>query len=288
MWATNSVTIGDAGKGTLTLAEGGRINPRNRLLTTWITLADSAESSGVLNIGGGGAPGEITKARITFGEGDGRLVFDHTDTQYQFGSVDTVPILVSAQPGKGLIEHVGGTTYLLADGSDFSGETVVRGGTLFVEYVLGGTVTVKDGGTLAGGLARCGQHGCGGRRRPRAGQLCRGRRIVVDGDLISRSGGTLHFTVGRPGTWEDPLDGVSGRLIVTGDVTLDGTLNVSQSGRPDQDGTIGLGYYRLMTYDGELIDNGLRIWVVSRSGRRRPGVDLPPRSCGLVYRKCRR
>lgn len=252
VWTATDLVIGAAGEGTLTLAEGGR------LASTWIKLADSAGSFGVLNIGGGGAPGEFTRAsEITFGEGDGRLVFDHTGTQYEFGSMVTAPTLVSAQPGKGRIEHVGGTTHLLSDGTSFSGVTVVSGGTLFVDNVLGGTVTVKDGGTLAGFWGSVGSTVVedGGVLAP--GNAAGAGALIVDGDLTLTSGGALHFTVGRPGTWEDPLDGVSGRLIVTGDVTLDGTLNVAQSGRPDQDGTMGLGYYRLMTYDGKLTDNGL-------------------------------
>src|SRR5699024_10581741 len=81
--------------------------------------------------------------------------------------------------------------------------------------------------------------------------------LMVD-SLVLSDGSILDYEIGSPGTAVNPAAGVSDRIDVTGDLTLDGTLNLTQSA-DSADGNAGFGYYRLLTYGGTLTDNGLDI-----------------------------
>lgn len=126
---------------------------------------------------------------------------------------------------------------LLVDGLFPVSFTVNNGATLGGSGTVG-TSTVADGGILAPG----GSIGT----------------LTVHGDLSLSSGSILNYELGSPGVSGKPTAGVSDRIDVTNSLTLDGTLNLSQSS-DSSDGTVGLGYYRLMTYGGELTDNGLTL-----------------------------
>ncbi|WP_292330060.1 hypothetical protein, partial [Mesorhizobium sp.] len=58
----------------------------------------------------------------------------------------------------------------------------------------------------------------------------------------------LDYELGTPGTVGS---GVNDLIVVNGDLTLDGTLNITDVGG------FGPGVYRLMNYGGALTDNGL-------------------------------
>lgn len=94
-------------------------------------------SSGVLQLGDGGATGTI--------QGDvaveGVLAFNRSN-EITFGGVIS---------GAGRVRQIGaGVTTLSADSSGFGGRSEVRGGALAVDGVLGGIVEVFDGGRLTG------------------------------------------------------------------------------------------------------------------------------------------
>jgi len=103
---------------------------------------------------------------------------------------------------------------------------VAAGGTLGGSGAIGGTVTVDAGGTLAGIQGQ----------------------ILTMGALTLNAGSNTNASLGVPGA--TPL------FNVTGNLTLGGTLNVSDLGG------FGAGIYRLMDYGGVLTNNGLTIGAI--------------------------
>lgn len=121
--------IGSTGSGTLTLNKGAT------LIAPTLTIAANATSTGVLNIGS--AKGETAVAGGNFdvdslvfgggiGNGDGTLVFNHTDDNLQFRSEIV---------GQGKIELYSGTTRFTANNTlrYFAGEMNVHGGVLAID-----------------------------------------------------------------------------------------------------------------------------------------------------------
>ncbi|WP_043694025.1 autotransporter-associated beta strand repeat-containing protein [Luteibacter sp. 9133] len=100
--------------------------------------------------------------------------------------------------------------------------TVASGATLGGKGIIGGSVTVSDGATLAPGSS--GAIGT----------------LTVNGNLSLSSGSRLDYGLG------DFVD-------VKGNLTLDGTLG----GSPASGSATGPGVYRLMSYGGSLVNNGL-------------------------------
>jgi T5SS/PEP-CTERM-associated repeat protein len=140
---TNSDTlaVGQYGTGTLTIANGGAVSTASGM-----QIAALAGSTGTLNIGAASglaaaAPGTLTTPSITFGGGTGRIVFNHTASNYNFA-----PII----SGAGAVTVENGTTILAATNT-YSGATTVNGGTLAVNGTIASSaVTVNNGGTLGG------------------------------------------------------------------------------------------------------------------------------------------
>jgi fibronectin-binding autotransporter adhesin len=258
VWTGDSIiAVGVLGKGTLTLSEGGQVSLAGG--PAIVGLAAQPGSFGTLNIGA--ASGEVAKAAgtvdaasIAFGAGTGTVVFNH------LGNPDGSDLIFSPSlTGLGTILHESGTTVLAADSSSFTGATIVAGGTLLVgdhasAGFLGGTINVEDGATLGGSGT------VGTTTVADGGHIAPGNSVgalTVAGNLGLSSGSILDYEFGGPGG-SAGAPGISDRIGVTGNLTLDGTLNLAQSGDV-ADGTAGLGYYRLMTYGGSLTDNGLEI-----------------------------
>lgn len=254
LWRTWDLTVGGSGKGRVTLADGGSLDTGG----SGIVLADAFGSEGTLQIGEGGRPGNLLApdSSITFGAGDGTLLFNHDADDYLFK-----PELFSAAAGAGTVVHQSGTTTLAADSSGYTGVTRVAGGTLLIDNALGGSVHAESGGTLGGsGAAGSGAGSVvaienGGALAPGGGAI---GTFTVNGDLSLASGSMLDYQLGAPGPMGDPTAGRSDRVAVSGDLILGGTLNLRASGDPS-DGDVYLGYYRLMAYGGSLTDNGLSI-----------------------------
>jgi outer membrane autotransporter protein len=228
-----SLTIGGAGSGTLTIQDRASVTAAS------ITIASQPGSTGTLNIGApaGAAPtgpGTIDPPAITFGSGNGSLVFNHD----QMGLIFDV-----ALAGPGTIAHDGpGITILSADSSGFSGSTAVNAGTLAVTGTLGSAtsaISVNTGGTLTGTgtIGGAVSVGDGGTLAGTEGDT------LVLGSLSLSSGSHLAVALGRPGT--------TALFHVNGNLTLDGTLDIADLG-----GFEG-GIYRLIDYGGTLTDNGL-------------------------------
>ncbi len=234
---TYSVYVGNNGAGALTIADGGTVNADSGL-----QVAVNSGSTGTLNIGAAAtdpaaAAGILDADTLAFGAGAGTLVFNHTDSDYDFAT---------AISGAGTIDHLAGDTIFSADSSGFTGDTTISDGTVLVDGTLGGSVAV-NGGTLGGSGTLDGSVSV------TDGTIAAGNSpgtLTIAGDLSLSSGSILEFELGSP-TGTAGVD--SDLIVVGGDLTLDGTLNVTDAGR------FGAGLYRLVDYGGTLTDNGLDI-----------------------------
>ncbi|WP_145998505.1 autotransporter outer membrane beta-barrel domain-containing protein [Caulobacter flavus] len=144
-------------------------------------------------------------------------------------------VLAGANSYAGATSVKAGGLYVNGDQSAASGLTRVDGGLLGGSGVIGGAVSVADGATLAPG----GSAGAAG-------------TLTINGGLSLSNGSILDFQLGQAGV---AGGGLNDLLVVKGDLTLDGVLNVSQTAG----GAFGAGVYRLVSYGGVLTDNGLRI-----------------------------
>ncbi|NKB79644.1 hypothetical protein HED49_16875 [Ochrobactrum daejeonense] len=264
-WSDNLVIVGGEGDGDLTVSDGGTVKATGGA----VALAAAAGSTGTLNIGAGAgqdavAAGMVDATAVQFGDGDGTVVFNHTGTDYVFAaSLQKWPDGTGA--GTHSIDHLAGNTRLTGDSSTFDGTTTVSGGKLSVSGALGGIVNVEADGTLGG----TGTVGTTESTTTIAdgGHIAPGNSVgtlTVAGNLALSSGSILDYELGSPGA-SAGAPGTSDRIDVAGDLTLDGTLNLAQSGNAG-DGAAGLGYYRVMTYGGTLTDNGLDIGTTPVSG----------------------
>jgi len=133
-----------------------------------------------------------------------------------------------------------------------AGLLTVGGSMAFTDFIVNDGATLAGGGTVGTTLLADGA------------TLAPGSSIgvlTVEGDLTLSSGSILDIELGSPGTMAAPGGGTSDRIVVSGNLTLAGTLDLSQSGNAG-DGMAGLGYYRLITYGGMLTDQGLAIGTV--------------------------
>ncbi|GGF88688.1 hypothetical protein GCM10007301_55800 [Azorhizobium oxalatiphilum] len=160
------------------------------------------------------------------------------------GDVSSTGGTLSSVIGVMSLSATGGTT-TIAGSNGFNGPTTVTGGTLLVNGTLSNSaVTVNGGGVLSG-----------------AGSI--GQQVTVqDGTLVGVHGSTL--TVGalvlnaasNVNVDLGPTSSGTALFQVTNNLTLDGTLNITNTG------SFGAGIYRLFNYGGVLTNNGLEFGVV--------------------------
>ena len=229
---SDSLYVGYSGNGMLTIHDGGRVS------ATSLTIASGV--SGVVNIGGAvgeaaAGVGTLDAPTVTFGAGNGTLNFNHLNTSGGY-------VFAAAMSGAGTINHLAGVTALSGASGGFSGATDVSGGTLLVNGTLGGTVAVDDGAFLGG-----------------TGTL--GAVSIADGGtLLGQQGETLtmgslalsdefNVNVALGAEDEDAL----ALFNVTGNLTLDGILNVQDLGG------FGIGTYQIFSYGGVLTNNVMDI-----------------------------
>jgi autotransporter-associated beta strand protein len=112
--------------------------------------------------------------------------------------------------------------------------SVASGATLGGSGTIGGAVTVADGGHIAPGNSP---------------------GTLNMGTLTLNAGSVLDFELGEANVAGGTLNDL---INVNGDLTLDGTLNVS----PSAGGTYGAGIYRLINYTGTFTDNGLALGLL--------------------------
>jgi autotransporter-associated beta strand protein len=155
----------------------------------------------------------------------------------------------------------GGAVALNSENNNFRAPVTVHEGKLLVNgYLYGVTqLTVEDGATLGGRGQIDGPINVKDNARLSPGDnTVRGHvgSLITGGlDLGSRS--LLDFELSDP---DVEGSGVNDLLIVNGDLTLDGVLNIFD------DGNFGPGTYRLIEFSGLLTDNGLDLGYVPDDG----------------------
>jgi rhamnogalacturonan endolyase len=206
---TGSLT--QAGAGTLTLAGANTYS------------GGTIISAGALQIGSGGGLGNGSVADGT------ALIFNNAGSNWVTNTIS----------GSGTLTVLGGGTVVLGGNNSYGGGTVVSNGTLLVNNQAGsgtgsGSVTVFSGGALAGTGTVAGSvtlH-AGSSFSPGnpSGTLTLGKDLTVE------AGAMLNFALGTN------LD----QAAVTGNLTLNGMLNITNAGG------FGNGTYPLFTYGGSL------------------------------------
>ena len=203
------VMVGNLGTGELTVDNGGKVSVDNG--SGMLVIANKTGSTGTVNIGAASgqqaqSAGYLDVSEIRFGRGTGRLVFNHTETNYVVDADIT---------GNGTIVQESGTTTLRGDKNTFTGSMEVTGGVLNVEGSLAtfSSVTVGEQGAIGG-----------------TGQL---PSTTVLGTISpGNSPGTLtingNLTMGAKSTYQAEIQGTSSdRINVTGTASLAGTLKLS-------------------------------------------------------------
>ncbi|MFG1465914.1 autotransporter-associated beta strand repeat-containing protein [Xanthobacter sp. DSM 24535] len=183
--------------------------------------------AGTLQIGDGGTSGSITGNVVN----NGVLAFNLSNTLTFAGAIS----------GSGALQQNGTGTTLLTGASTYTGATAVNAGTLVVNGSIGtGPVSVANGATLTG-----------------AGSIGGAVNVQDGGTLAGTNGSTLGMgalALNATSNVDVVLGAPSGTLFdVSGDLTLDGTLNLT--GAPG----FGTGVYHLIEYGGSLTDNGLAL-----------------------------
>lgn len=234
--AAQTLTVGDAGYGELLIATGGAVVVSAGVGPLHIAARDG--SRGVLSIGGAGwdgafdaatGAGRLDAAEVAFGEGDGWLTFNHTETDYRFDARLT---------GAGRIEAAAGRTVLMADSDGWRGLATVGGqpgpAELAVNVRFGGEISVLRGGALSGVGAATGYVS-----------------VADGGRLIGRSGQTLtigNLSLDRNAHIDVTLGGAGGPTLfaVTGAMNDAGVVNIAEGVDFSE------GVHSLFTYSGAL------------------------------------
>lgn len=162
----------------------------------------------------------------------------------QMGQDNANAIFDGALSGAGNIVKNGSGSLTLAGNSTQSGTFDVVGGALNVNGSLASSqVNVGAGATLAGAGVLTGltNIGSGGALSATSGQT------LTLGGLTLNQGSQFNVALGAPEATPQTL------VQVNGNLTLDGDLNVTDKGG------FGEGVYRLITYTGQLTDNGLAL-----------------------------
>ncbi|NKJ22376.1 autotransporter-associated beta strand repeat-containing protein [Dyella sp. SG609] len=198
-------------------------------------------TAGTLQLGNGGANGSILGDVVD----NGTLAFNRSDI-YTFGG------LVS---GTGGVTQLGNGTTVLTGTNTYKGATTVQAGTLLVngdQTGATGATTVQNGGTLGGKGIVGGDVTVanGGALNP--GDAGAAGTLTVNGSLALNAGAAMNYQFGQANVVGGALNDLT---VVHGNLSLDGTLNVAAT----PGGSFGPGLYRIISYDGSLADNGLAL-----------------------------
>ncbi|MCL6709579.1 autotransporter domain-containing protein [Pseudomonas sp. R2.Fl] len=226
--------VGSGGVGDLTIADGGVVES-----PSFTSVANGAGSEGSINIGAkaghaAAAPGTIFTSAITFGAGDGRLVFNHTGNDYVFEE---------RLVGDGTLLHLAGDTILSGDQTGFTGTLDLRGGKLSVEVDLASASTTVNAGGLLGGTGSLG-----------AVTVASGGTVAPGNSIGTLTVASADFTSGS--IYSVEIDETSSDLLhATGGVTVDsgGVVHFGpENGTDDGSTYIDGKTYTILTADGGL------------------------------------
>jgi len=202
--------------GTATLTLGG-----SNTFSGGVTI-----SSGVLQIGAGGT---IGGGAVT---NNAALIFNNAASN----------AINNAISGTGSLTISGGSTVALNAASPYSGSTTISSGTLLVNNTIGnGAVAVTSGGRL-GGNGKIG----GAVTVSSGGILMPGNLVgtlTVASNLTLNAGSIMNFDLGT----------ANDRVVVSNNLSLNCTLNVTNSG------AFGSGTNTLFTYGGSLLASSITL-----------------------------
>jgi fibronectin-binding autotransporter adhesin len=195
-----------------------------------VTTAALTVSGGTLQIGAGGTAGSYAGSIVN----NGAVVFNRSNALTYSRTIS----------GTGTVTKLGGDTLTLTSANTYTGATNVTAGTLAInglQPLATGAISVASGATLAGigttgGTATIANGGT---------LLGQATKVFTLGGLVLNDTSNLNVSFGAAST--------TGLFNITGNLTLDGILNVTDAGG------FGPGLYRLFDYTGTLTDNGLVI-----------------------------
>ena len=172
-WSNSTnLYVGYSGTGTLTVSNSGSVSVGAGAATLYI--ANQSGSQGTLQIGNGGAAGTVSAVSVSGGVGTARVVFNHTNASYTFGST-LVGTLSLSQIGSGvttlnkadtytgttsvtsglLLEtgtHTGAGAYSVTGGAlGGAGGSITTAGNAGITVANGGGLSVSDGGLITPG-----------------------------------------------------------------------------------------------------------------------------------------
>ncbi|HEX8055484.1 MAG TPA: autotransporter-associated beta strand repeat-containing protein, partial [Novosphingobium sp.] len=196
-------------------------------------------NAGTLSLGDGGTGGSITGAVTN----DAVLQFNRSDALSFAGPISGTGSVRQAGPGTTILtgtNSYGGATLVDAGTLRINGNqsaatgltTVAAAATLGGSGVIGGSVDMTAGGTLAPGNSP--------------------GTLTINGDLTLGSASRLAFELGQAGT---PGGALNDLVNVGGNLTLDGTIDVAVPAG----GSFDIGLYRVFNYGGSLTDDGLAL-----------------------------
>lgn len=217
--------------------------------------APGAVNVGTVNINSGNLQFAVDDYRLTGGSitisGANRVfrVGDGTADGKDFVTTIDSPILGNNSAG---ISKTDLGTLILNGANTYGWITQVTAGTLIVNGTMasGANGTIVNVNGTVGGTGRIRGGNFNGTIAP--GDLAAAGTLTVAGMVTMGASSKLQFQLGQAGT----AGGARNDLLeVTGALTLDGTLNVTQS----PGGSFTQGVYRLINYGGSLTNNGLDI-----------------------------
>lgn len=234
------LSVGIRGVATLSVQDGGAVSVGAGAGA--ITLARFAESTGTINIGDGGDAGFLEVTRVD-GEGNAFLTFNHDQPDYYFTQNGTSLASTVRIGGNVALSQVGSGVTSLLGFNDYTGATTVNAGTLRVNGSITSTSSVNNGGTLGGSGTVAEVNVADG------GILAPGSLVgtLTTGKLLLAGGSRLNFQLASPSA------GANDKLVVNGDLVLDGVLNVEALQG------FAAGTYRLISFTGGLTDNTLTL-----------------------------
>jgi len=243
-----------ANAAAVVVGNGGQLQLGSGAVPNW-----SLATGSTLTLNGlGKTTGVFPEGALRYNNGGNQASFENAvvlasnsgiDVQANSATVRGHLTLPQNVSGPGGLVKTGGGILTLAAANTYDGSTVVNEGTLRAVNASGsatgtGPVFVNSAGTLEGDGTIGGSISfAGGTLSPgtSAGTINLGTTTF---DALS----TVSYELDTPGIVGS---GVNDLTNVTGDLTLDGTLNVTQLAG------FGLGTYRLFNYSGQLFDNGL-------------------------------
>ncbi len=233
---TSSLYIGESGTAVVTIANGGAVSAGSGTGTTFIANANG--SKGTLNIGAAAgnsavAPGTLKATSVKFGTGTGLIVFNHTNSDYEFNA---------AISGAGQVAVYSGETVLTA-ANTYTGTTTVYGGLLTVNGSITSTVYLS-GGSI-GGSGSLGNVA-----------VQSGGSVAPGNSVGTLNAATVNFATGS--TYDVELNGggfaagTNNDLInVSGTVTIGGgAVKVTAENGTDNGATYTAGTYTIITAAG--------------------------------------